>query len=157
MARHSYSAERTIPAPAASVYALLTDYRVGHPSILPPALSDFTVLEGGSGAGTRMRFTLTLAGRSRTMEALVSEPEPGRVIAETYTDGSVTAFVIDPIDESESRLRIESRWPARGGLTGFIERIAAPWLLRPLYRDELDLIESWAHSIHPRSTESRNR
>ncbi len=46
------SAERTIPAPAAAVYALLADYRDGHPRILPPAFSDLTVLQGGIGAGT---------------------------------------------------------------------------------------------------------
>jgi hypothetical protein len=45
------SAERLIPAPAPRVDALLADYRVGHPSILPPAFSDFTVLTGGRAPG----------------------------------------------------------------------------------------------------------
>ena len=46
MARVHVSAERTIPAPAKAVYDLLADYHEGHLSILPPAFSDFTVLEG---------------------------------------------------------------------------------------------------------------
>ena len=57
------SAERTVPAPAAAVYALLADYRDGHPRILPPAFSDLMVLQGGIGAGTIIRFSLKFAGR----------------------------------------------------------------------------------------------
>ena len=65
------SAERTVPAPAAAVYALLADYRAGHPRILPPAFSDLTVLQGGTGAGTVIRFALRLAGRKQEVEARV--------------------------------------------------------------------------------------
>ena len=60
------SAERTVPAPAAAVYALLADYRDGHPRILPPAFSDLKVVRGGAGAGTEIRFALRLGGRSKT-------------------------------------------------------------------------------------------
>jgi hypothetical protein len=139
------SAERVIPAPAPSVYALLADYRTGHPSILPPAFSNFSVLEGGIGSGTRIRFTLTLAGRANTSEGDVSEPEPGRVLAETYPDnGSVTTFTVEPVGGDRSHLTIATIWPVRRGLAGLIERLMVPRLLAPLYRDELDLIEQWA-------------
>ena len=144
MARVHASAERTIPAPAAAVYALLADYREGHPGILPPAFSDFTVLAGGVGAGTRIRFTLTLAGRAQETEALVAEPEPGRVLTETYAgNGAVTTFAVDPAGD-ESRLRIETAWESRPGVAGLAERFIAPRVLRRLYGHELDLIEQWA-------------
>ena len=144
MARIRVSAERTIPAPAEAVYALLADYRDGHPSILPPAFSDFAVLEGGSGAGTRIRFKLTLGSRTQETEGIVAEPEPGRVLTETYPrDNSVTTFTVDPEGDA-SRLRIETTWDSRPGFAGLVERFLAPRLLKPLYRDELDRIEAWA-------------
>lgn len=52
------AAERIIPAPTDAAYALLADYRNGHPRILPPAFTDLTVLRGGTGAGTEIRFAL---------------------------------------------------------------------------------------------------
>jgi hypothetical protein len=137
------SAERMIPAPAAAVYALLADYREGHPSILPPAFSDYAVLAGGQGAGTRIRFRLTLGGRSREAEGVVSEPEPG-LLRESYPrDGSVTEFTVAPAG-AQSRLRIDTTMPQSRGLAGLLERFLVPRLLKPLYADELDRIEKWA-------------
>jgi hypothetical protein len=144
MSRLHVSAERTGPAPAEAVYALLADYRVGHPSILPPSFSDLTVLRGGTGAGTKIRFSLKFAGRNQEIEARVQEPEPGRVLTETYPDKSaVTSFTVDPAG-NQSRVRIETSWEASRGLVGLIERLMAPRLFRKLYTQELDLIERWA-------------
>lgn len=108
------AAERTIPAPTDAVYALLADYRNGHPRILPPAFTDLTVLRGGTGAGTEIRFALDFAGRKQRVEARVDEPEPGRVLSETYLEkGAVTRFTVDPAG-SPSRVRIETTWqPSR--------------------------------------------
>lgn len=144
MATVRVSAQRDVPAPAESVYALLADYHVGHPSILPPAFSNFSVIEGGVGAGTRIRFILTQGGRAQEVEGIVNEPDPGRVLTETYPhNGAVTTFTVDPLSVG-SRLRIDTIWESRPGIAGFIERFIAPRLLRRLYREELDLIEQWA-------------
>ncbi len=143
MARIHVRRERLIPAPAAAVYAMLADYRDGHPHILPAAFSDFTVLEGGVGAGTRIRFKLTLGGRTQETTGIVAEPEPGRVLTETYPGDQVTTFTVDPAGD-QCRLRIETAWQSRSGLAGLIERLAAPRLLTPLYEQEFDLIVAWA-------------
>ena len=138
------SAERTIPAPANAVYALLADYRNGHPRFLPPAFSDLTVLRGGIGAGTEIRFAPDLAGRRDEIEARVDEPEAGRVLSETYPEKSaVTRFTVDPVGD-RSRVRIETTWKSSRGLAGPIERLVASRLFRKLYAQELDLIECWA-------------
>jgi hypothetical protein len=138
------SDERTIPAPAAAVYALLADYRAGHPRILPPAFSDLTVLQGGTGAGTVIRCALRLAGRKQEVEARVEEPEPGRVLSEIYPGKSaVTRFIVDPAGD-QSRVRIETSWEPSRGLAGWIERLFTPRMFRKLYTQELDLIERWA-------------
>jgi hypothetical protein len=137
-------AERTVPAPAAAVYALLADYRNGHPSILPPAFSDLEVLRGGIGAGTEIRYALTLAGRKQVVEASVYEPDPGRVLSEAYPDKSaVTRFTVEP-EGSQSRVRIETTWELSRAIAGLFERLIAPRLFRKLYTEELDLIERWA-------------
>jgi uncharacterized protein YndB with AHSA1/START domain len=144
MSRLHVSAERTVPAPAEAVYALLADYRDGHPRILPPAFSGLTVLQGGIGAGTEIRFALEFAGRNQEIVARVEEPEPGRVLTEAYPDKSaVTSFTVDPAG-NQSRVRIETSWEPSRGLAGLIERLMAPRLFRKLYTQELDLIERWA-------------
>jgi hypothetical protein len=138
------SAERGIPAPAAAVYALLADCRDGHPRILPPTFSGLKVLQGGTGAGTEIRFALELAGRRQEFEARVDEPEPGRVLSEAYPlKSAVTRFIVDPVG-NQSRVRIETSWEPSRGLAGLFERLFAPRLFRKLYAQELDLIERWA-------------
>jgi hypothetical protein len=43
------SAERTVDAPAGTVYRYIADMREHHPRFLPPAFSDFQVESGGAG------------------------------------------------------------------------------------------------------------
>ncbi|MBW3634520.1 MAG: hypothetical protein KY456_15995, partial [Chloroflexi bacterium] len=118
--------------------------RNGHPRILPPAFSNFSVLQGGVGAGTIIRFTLNVGGRAQEVEARVDEPEPGRVLSETYPHkGAVTRFTVSP-SGSQSRLQIETTWEPSSGMAGLIERLVAPRLFRTLYAEELDLVERWA-------------
>jgi hypothetical protein len=147
------TAERTVPAPADAVYSLLADYRDGHPRILPPSFSDLTVLRGGNGAGTVFRFALKIAGRTQVGEAHVDEPEPGRVLSETYSaKGTMTRFTVDPVGD-QSRVWIDTSWEPSRGLAGMIERLITPRLFRKLYAEELDLIERWA--IDRESSRSR--
>jgi hypothetical protein len=146
MAPIHVSAERTIPARAQSLYALLADYRDGHPRILPPAFSDCRVLYGGTGEGTHIQFNVRVGGKTRRMVGQITEPEPGHILEETYEDGSVTRFTIDPV-HNESRLRIETSAESRPGLAGLIERPLSRLLLSRLYREELDLIEKWAENL----------
>lgn len=138
------TAERSIGAPAARVYGYLADYREHHPRFLPPAFSDFQVEEGGIGAGTVIRFRVTVGGRERAYHQRVTEPLPGSVLMEAdLVPGAVTTFTVTP-EGDQSRVRIETTWPAAGGLGGLIERFFAPRLLQPLYADELDRLDRYA-------------
>lgn len=144
MSRLQVSAERAISAPAGAVYALLADYRAGHPRILPPAFSDLTVLRGGTGSGTEIRFDMTLGGQRQIVEASVDEPEPGHVLTETYRErNAVTSFTVGPVGD-QSRVRIETSWETSRGPAGLIERLVMPRLFRRIYAQELDLIQRWA-------------
>lgn len=141
------SAESDIAAPAERVYRILANYREHHPRILPPAFSDFTVEEGGIGAGTVMRFDMTVAGRTQSARHRVEEPEPGRVLREIDLDRDLqTTFSVTPMGDG-SHLRIDTVWN-EGGAQGLAMRFLAPLLLAPIYRDELRNIDRYARE-HP--------
>ena len=129
---------RPVPAAAERVYALLADYRVGHPSILPSKyFHGLIVEEGGVGAGTVIRFQMTALGKTRTVRGVVSEPEPGRKLVETYPEsGMVTSFLVEPRTSDSCDLTIATEWQPRG-LSGLFERLVVPPLLRKIYREEI--------------------
>jgi len=138
------SAERTVDAPAATVYHLIADMREHHPHFLPPAFSGFQVESGGVGDGTVTRFTVTAGGRARQYRMRVAEPEPGRVLTESDTASSlVTTTTVTP-QGSTSLVRITTTWDGAGGIGGFFERLFAPRAMRGIYTDELDRLDAYA-------------
>ena len=147
------SFERTLNAPAEVVYHLISDYAEHHRAapegFLPPAFADLVVERGGVGAGTVIRFTSTMGGRSQTVTASISEPEPGRVLVES-SPGLVTTFTVEPVDAQRSRVRFETVIEA-GGLMGLITRLFAPGMLRPVYAEEMARLEQHAQA-HPART-----
>ncbi len=138
-------AERTIDAPPDQVYAFLADYRASHPTILPKQyFLDYHVEEGGIGAGTVIRFRMKAGGRERPNHMRVSEPEPGRVLREEDTGSSLaTTFTVTPTgDGRSSSLRIVTEWQSGKGIGGFMERTFAPRVLRRIYGQELDQLQT---------------
>jgi hypothetical protein len=138
-------AERVVDAPAHIVYRCLADYTHHHRpgGFLPPAFSNQEILHGGVGAGTVIRLSISLAGRTNTMTAHISEPEPGRVLVET-SQGVQTTFTVDP-EANRSRVRFDTVLEA-SGLEGLMNRFFAARLLRPVYADELRRLERYAQS-----------
>jgi len=133
------SITESVEAPSDVVYGVLADYRRGHPHILPERhFSDFTVEEGGTGAGTIIRYKLRTAGNERTIRAVVHEPEPGRILTETDLEtGALTTFRLEPASgTAHTSLTITTEWQS-AGLRGFVERWLAPPLLRKIYREEV--------------------
>ena len=144
MATLRIRAERSLAAPSERVYRCIADYRAHHPRFLPPAFSNFRVEQGGVGAGTEIRFQLKAGGRTLQYHGHVTEPEPGRVLAETYADGGVTTFTVTP-EGSGSRVSIETTAEARG-IQGLFARLLAPRLLRPLFTDELARLDQYTQT-----------
>jgi uncharacterized protein YndB with AHSA1/START domain len=144
MAKVSVSAERTVDAPADTVYRYIADMREHHPHFLPPAFSDFRVESGGVGAGTVTRFTMTAGGRTREYRTKIAEPEPGRILTESDTgSSSVTTFTVSPQGDA-SLVRISTTWDGAGGIGGLFERMFAPRVLRGIYADELERLDAYA-------------
>lgn len=149
MATLTVIASRRIPAPPAEVYAILADYTEGHPHILPSAyFRNIEVEEGGVGAGTRIRFEMTVLGTTRTMRAEIEEPKPGQVLVERAVEGkTVTTFTVNRAREGrESDVIITTVMTTHGGLLGVVERLAAKAFLERVYRDELARLAAYAAS-----------
>lgn len=135
------SASANIPARRERVYSLIANYRDGHPRILPGHFSNLVVEQGGVGAGTVIRFQMSLWGKQQTFRAAVTEPEPGRVLVETDldTNGAVTTFTINPgTAPADSIVTISTELPVRSGFPGWLERKLTTLLLRPIYLKELE-------------------
>ena len=138
------SAERTIGAPAHQVYQYLADMQL-HSRFLPPPFYDFQVEERGAGTGSVVRFKINFAGGIRELRMQVTEPEPGRALVQTDTNGSglVTTFTVTP-QGGQALVNITSSFDGETGVAGFVERIIAPRRLHRVYAEELTRLDAYA-------------
>ena len=144
---HRVSATAVVKAPAEQVYAIIADYRNGHPHILPKQdFFDLEVDEGGIGAGTRIRFKMRAFGQIRSLRAVVTEPEPGRILVETDPDtGSVSTFTLVPKSEGQQvQVTITTETKIHEGLAGLLEGFLTSQLLKRIYVRELALVAAVA-------------
>jgi hypothetical protein len=117
------AAEAVIDAPAPTVLAVLRDFNGRHREILPPAFSN-----------------------------RVEEPAEGLIEEHIVGRDMVTTFTVRPHGD-RALARIETRWQSASGLAGLLERLAAPRMLRQIYREELARLDRVAASINIESTE----
>lgn len=155
---HSISVKRRIAAAPERLYALIADYHVGHPSILPRQFSNLVVEKGGVGAGTLIRFDMRLLGRTRTCRASITEPRPGRVLVERDLDGrTVTTFRVDPGPTGhESDVTIETQFTAWRGPFGILQGALLKRLITPLYEKELLKLRARATGATKRTATEAN-
>ena len=133
-------ASARVKAPADVVYSVIADYRKGHPQILPrPYFEWLEVEQGGRGEGTVIRFQMRVLGQTRVLRAVVTEPEPGRVLVETDTggDGPVTTFTVEPEGQG-SHVTFSTELTSAGGPVGVVERFALRRVLRRVFARELE-------------------
>jgi hypothetical protein len=136
---------RTVRAPAALVYGVIADYRDGHPHIVPRQFSNLVVEQGGYGAGTVFTFQAHAFGATRTVRAMVREPEPGRVLEEVMGGGGATRFTVDPVEDGRaSHVTISTHMPRSSGLRGMVETMLSGWFLRRVFREELARLDAFA-------------
>jgi len=146
MSQINISASRIIHASPADVYAVISDYRVGHQAVLPkPYFPKVVVVQGGQGAGTVIEVHMDVYGTKRVFKQVVSEPEPGRVLVETDAKAGVaTSFIVEPIgDGNQSKVTIDTKSRLSPGVQGFVERIFNPLIIGRIYRQELELLDQY--------------
>ena len=145
MSQVNVAVSATINAPASKVYPILADYRNHHPNILPKAyFTGLEVEEGGIGEGTLFRAGMKVMGQTQHFRMRVTEPEPGRVMAETDLDnGLVTKFIVEPRGNDQSEVTFDTTFQASPGLKGWLERLTAPSFLRRVYRVELQQLNEY--------------
>jgi hypothetical protein len=146
MATHRFSASALIHAPPQNLYAIIADYHQGHPQILPkPPFVSLAVEQGGTGTGTVIRVHMRALGQLQTFRAVVTEPEPGRILMETNDNGYITTFTVEPrADGQHAYVTIATEITGRAGVLGALERWFVTWLLRPVYVKELGLLAAVA-------------
>ncbi len=139
MPTYEFSATAVIQARPQELYAIIADYHHGHPQIIPkPPFVSLEVEEGGIGAGTVVLVFMRMLGQNQTLRGVVTEPEPGRVLVETYDTGSATTFIVDPHpDGQQATVTILTVMVKRPGLGGLLESWFVPRFLRPVYVREL--------------------
>jgi uncharacterized protein YndB with AHSA1/START domain len=140
----------TIDAPPARVYAVLADYHNHHPNILPKKyFVKVEVTKGGEGAGTEFVADMNIYGSKRTFRMTVSEPEPGRVIAETDAKlGTHTTFTVEPLEDgAKSRVTIATTSRASTGLGSWLERLTTPMAMRKIYQEELQQLNAYMQQL----------
>lgn len=132
-----------IPAPASEVYALLRNYQPeGHPSILPKRyFTDLRIVKGGVGAGTIIDVDMKNGGRTTTMRLEVTEPQPGKLLAEEDKSmGILTHFIFEDIGDGSSKLTFKTWFRRKPGFRGWVEKLIVPGVTRKVYREELGLV-----------------
>jgi len=146
--RYRVAASSRVAAPAARVYDIIADYRVGHPSILPRAFRNLHVDEGGRGAGTTFHMDVHAFGWKDTMRAAVTEPQPGRVLVERDLDRpTVTTFTVERgAHDGEAIVTFDTELQSRAGVLGAIERWLSTAFLKRVYREELANLDAVARS-----------
>jgi hypothetical protein len=140
------SAARVINAPAADIYAVLSDYRVGHNAILPkPYFEEMIVEAGGRGAGTMIRVRMRIFGQEFRYHQRVTEPEPGRLLVETDVDtGLSSSFTLEPLNGgSQTRVTVQSEFKLSPGVKGWLERLVNPPITRHIFNQELRNLEDY--------------
>lgn len=146
MTTHQFSASALIQAPAQDVYAIIADYHHGHPRIIPkPPFASLEVEEGGTGAGTVIQVGMRVLGQLQTIRAVVTEPEPGRVLVEANDNGYVTTFTVEPREEGQhAYVTIGTEMNGRSGILGALERWFVTRLMRPTFVKELEQLAAVA-------------
>ena len=155
MKESQVEAEAFVLAPAQLVYGIVADYRKGRPQILPKGyFSKLEVEQGGTGAGTIIRFKMHVFGLTRTFRVEITEPQPGRVLAETDSSSGIeTTFTISPLEGSQlTKVTIATRFSTRGGIFGPLERFLTSRTLRSIYNQELQLLATLAENRSATST-----
>jgi hypothetical protein len=134
MAQVEVTAEGIVRAPADRVLAALADYAGTRPRMLTGQFSEYRVLDGGQGAGTRVHWKLAATRkRVRDQDVVVTTAPDGGLVERDTNSSMVTTWTVAAADAGVSTVRVHTTWRGAGGIGGFFERTFAPRGLGRIY------------------------
>jgi ribosome-associated toxin RatA of RatAB toxin-antitoxin module len=138
-------ASHIIDARPEQVYAVIRDYQVGHPAILPKYFTGLRVVKGGQGEGTELFVDMKVYGQDFHYHQVVTEPEPGRTLVETDVEtGQFSRFTFEPLNGGkQTKVTIFSEFPASPGLKGWVEKLMQPSIAARMYKEELHILNTY--------------
>ena len=135
MGQVSASSTVLIDAAPEAVLAAVADYQTVRPKILSSHYSNYSVLEGGQGAGTVVTWKLQ-ATKSRSRDVKAAVEVAGKTVIEKDANSSlVTNWTVAPAGTG-STVTVKTSWTGAGGVKGFFEKTFAPLGLRKI-QDEV--------------------
>ncbi|EFC80610.1 polyketide cyclase [Frankia sp. CcI49] len=146
MARISVEVERIVGGSPERVLALLSDYAGTRPQLWPEMITDYRVVEGGEGAGTRITYRLhATRKRVREVDALVSTPSAGKLLEADQRSSLRTEWSVRAAGAGGSTVSAHTTWDGASGIGGFFEKTFAPIGIRKLSNAVLDGLEARLH------------
>ena len=136
MGQVSASSTVLIDAAPEAVLAAVADYQTVRPKILSSHYSNYSVLEGGQGAGTVVAWKLQ-ATESRSRDVKASVDVAGKTVIEKDANSTlVTNWTVAPAGTG-STVTVKTAWNGAGGIKGFFEKTFAPLGLRKIQNEVL--------------------
>ncbi len=136
MGQVSASSTVLIDAAPEAVLAAVADYQTVRPKILSSHYSNYSVRQGGQGAGTVVSWKLQ-ATESRSRDVLASIDVAGKTVIEKDANSTlVTNWTVAPAGTG-STVTVKTSWNGAGGIKGFFEKTFAPLGLRKIQGEVL--------------------
>ncbi len=134
--------QRAVPGTPEQVVAKLADYQGARARSWPENVSEYRVLAGGIGAGSRIAYRLQATRkRVRQVDATVSAPDPTTLVEADQNSSLQTQWQVTPgAGERQSTVTATTTWDGAGGVGGFFERTFAPIGIRRLNTAVLDKV-----------------
>lgn len=125
-----------VEAEPAKVLDAVADYQNVRPKILSPQYSEYEVLEGGQGKGTKAKWRLQ-ATESRVRNVQVDVDVAGHTVIEKDENSSmVINWTVAPAGPGSS-VTVTTTWTGAGGVKGFFEKTFAPLGLKKIQGEVL--------------------
>lgn len=133
---------RDVAGTPEQILARLGDYEGTRSRSWPENVSEYRVLAGGTGAGSRIAYRLQATRRrSRQIEATVSAPGPATLVEADQNSSLTTSWQVAPgAEPAHSSVTATTTWNGAGGVGGFFERTFAPLGIRRLHTAVIDAV-----------------
>lgn len=130
----------SIPLPIQLVRTCLLDIHEGLPRLLPPAIQDYAIVDGGNGGDAIVTCTLATRGRTRHFWFRIAEPIAYKTITAYDHDSHLTVSWHMRAEGESTEVQIEAFWTEPDSTLDFLVTLWAQIKVRGYLRHMLDRI-----------------